>query len=89
MSASVELELDPQFFNLLWRGLYARERELLAAIDRLGPDSDDGALLSNDLVYLRLCRKELQKRARDAGVGDSAFDTSDEFVELRDLLGPK
>ncbi len=86
---SIRVDLDEQYFNVLWRGLHARERELTSAIERLGPDSDDAALLSNDLVYLRMCKKDMQRMAWEASFSPGALSCEDEFVDMRDLLGPR
>ena len=57
--------IDEKYFNLLLRALSEREAEMVSAIDHY-PNSDESALLSNDLVYLRLCEKELEDNSRSA-----------------------
>lgn len=76
--------IDEKYFNLLWRALYDREAELSHEIEN-DPESDCAALLSNDLVYLRLCMDELKAKAEAANFSDSAFCVDDGFMDLRDL----
>ena len=59
----LELKVDRSSFNLLWKSLYAREDALLKTVEQYGEDSDEGADALNDIVALRLYRKELQEQA--------------------------
>ena len=52
--------IDEKYFNLLWRALSKQEAEMSHTIES-DPESDEAALLSNDLVYLRSCMKELRE----------------------------
>lgn len=81
---SMDLTIDERYFNLLWRSLHAREREMLGMI-AADEDSDDAALLSNDVVYLRLCMRSLEAKAREAGFPEHVFSLSEEFIDLADL----
>jgi hypothetical protein len=77
------LEVNEKLFNLLWRSIDARERELLADPSQKPEGSDDSALIGNDVVYLRLCKKDLEKkRARAAGFSDGAFSLDDGHIDL-------
>jgi hypothetical protein len=82
---SFELAIDEKLFNLLWRSLCARENELLAKISDEPEDSDDAALLGNDLAYLRLCKKSLEEKARNTTFSDSVFSLEENFIDLSDL----
>ena len=57
-----ELKVDEKYFNLLWRVLTERENELEFEIEKSEEDTDEAALLGNELVYLRLVRKLLRRR---------------------------
>ncbi len=76
--------IDERYFNLLWRALSERESEMAFAIEQ-EPESDDSALKSNDLVYLRLCKKELEERAKEVGFPPSAFSLDDGYIDLSEL----
>jgi hypothetical protein len=76
--------IDERYFNLLWRALSERESELACSIDQ-DPDGDESALISNDLVYLRLCKKELEDSAKKAGFSSAAFALDDGYLDLSDL----
>jgi hypothetical protein len=76
--------IDEKYFNMLWRALSEREAEISHTIES-EPDSDESALLSNDLVYLRLCMKELEKKAKETNFSKSAFSLDDGYIDLSDL----
>jgi hypothetical protein len=76
--------IDERYFNLLWRALSERESEMACSIDQ-DPDSDESALMSNDLVYLRLCKRDLEDSAKKAGFSASAFSLDDGCVDLSEL----
>lgn len=79
------IEINEKFFNLLWRSLHARETELLRQIADKGEDSDDAALAGNDVVYLRLCKDELEEWAKAAVFSDGVFSLDEGFIDLADL----
>ncbi|EJD6040099.1 hypothetical protein ACWQEN_002631 [Morganella morganii] len=59
----LELKIDRSTFNLLWKSLHAREEALLRRVEEYGEDSDEGADALNDIMALRLYRKELREDA--------------------------
>ncbi|RUT64694.1 hypothetical protein CKG00_16165 (plasmid) [Morganella morganii] len=59
----LELKIDRSTFNLLWKSLHAREEALLRRVEEYGEDSDEGADALNDIMALRLYRKELWEDA--------------------------
>ena len=77
---TLTLNIDRSTFTLLWKSLHAHEDALLATVDEYGEDSDEGADALNDIVALRLYKKELKEQAEtvfDANafiVKDDAFD---------------
>ncbi|MFT3867424.1 MAG: hypothetical protein QM715_02890 [Nibricoccus sp.] len=79
----VQLKLDEKTFNLLWRSLHDRETVLLEAIANEPKDSDEAALVSNDLVYLRLYKAELEKTGQQAKFPSSAFSLDDGTIDLK------
>jgi hypothetical protein len=79
------LQLDEKLFNLLWRSIDARERELLASLSRKSEGSDESALIGNDIVYLRLCKKDLERQARAAAFSDGAFSLEDGDIDLAQM----
>ena len=82
---SFTLQIDEKYFNLLWRSVVARENELLNKLSKEEEESDETALISNDIVYLRLAKKDLQEKAGKAGFSGGAFSLDDGFVDLVDL----
>jgi hypothetical protein len=80
-----QLEIDEKFFNLVWRSICCREAQLLAQIEREGEDSDEAALIANEVVYLRMWKKELEGRANSEDFSPGAFSLSDGFMDLSDL----
>jgi len=82
---SFDMNVDEKYFNLLWRSLLERESELEANIEQSDANSDDAALMGNDLVYLRLCKKELEENAHKANFSEGAFSVEDDYVGLSDL----
>jgi hypothetical protein len=78
------LTLNDAAFRLVWRALHDREEELLRIAEHGDSDSDEAALASNDLVYLRMWRKNLEEKAR-AVFRDEAFTTSDETIDLSEM----
>ena len=76
--------IDEKYFNMLWRCLSEREAEMAFSIEN-DPNSDESALLGNELVYLRLCKKELESKAKKANFSPSAYSLDDGFVDLSEL----
>jgi len=76
--------IDEKYFNMLWRALSERESEMAHSIEQ-DPDSDESALLSNDLVYIRLCMKDLEEKAKNANFSSSAFSLDDGYLDLSEL----
>ena len=79
------LDVDEKMFNLLWRSITERESELIAEINSMADGSDEAALIGNDLVYLRLAKKELEDKAKSNGFSDSSFSLDDGFIDLSEL----
>ncbi len=75
------LTLNDPAFRLIWRALRDREERLLRITERGDSSSDEAALASNDLVYLRMWRKSLEEKAR-AIFREEAFAISDETIDL-------
>jgi len=82
---SFDITIDEKYFNLLWRSLLERENELESNIEQAGSDSDDAALLGNDLVYLRMCKKELEEKAKLSDFSEGAFSLDENYLDLSDL----
>jgi len=82
---SFDINIDEKYFNLLWRSLSERETELEASIGQVDSSADESALLGNELVYLRMCKKDLEENAREAGFSEGVFSLYDDFVDLTDL----
>jgi len=82
---SFDINIDEKYFNLLWRSLSERETELEASIGQVDSNADESALLGNELVYLRMCKKDLEENAREAGFSEGVFSLDDDFVDLTDL----
>jgi len=76
----LKLKLEQKHFNLIWKSLHARENDLLQRVKQFGDDSEEGAFALNDLVYLRLYKKELQIDAEKIFY-KNAFNISDEAYE--------
>jgi hypothetical protein len=84
-NASSPLLTDEKYFNLIWRALHEREQSLISEIEFAGAESDNAALTANDLIYLRLCKKELAETARATGFSESAFSEDDGYLDLTQL----
>ena len=82
---SFSFNIDEKCFNLLWRSITCRENHLLSKISEEPEDSDEAALLGNDLVYLRLCKKSLEEKATNAVFSESVFLLEENFIDLSDL----
>lgn len=80
-----QLTINEQLFNLLWRALNERDNELESQAQQAGEESDESALIGNDLVYLRLVMKELKEKAENAKFSESVFSTDDDFIDLSSL----
>ena len=76
--------INEKYFNMLWRALSEKESEMAFSIEQ-NPDAEESALLGNELVYLRLCKNELEEKARKAYFSPSAFSIDDGFVDLSEL----
>lgn len=72
----LELKIDRSTFNLLWKSLHAREEVLLRRVEEYGEDSDEGSDALNDIIALRLYRKELREEAEPV-FDANAFITED------------
>ncbi len=59
----LDIKLDSNSFNLLWKALHAHENNLLKIVDEFGEDSDEGADALNDLAFLRLYKDGIKKKA--------------------------
>lgn len=81
----LNLSLDQSTFNLVWRSLHAREKELLDVVDTYGDDSDEGADALNDLVVLRLYKDELQEQAKQVFSDENAFILEDVAIDVAQL----
>ncbi len=75
---SFNITIDENYFNLLWRALSERENEL--ELDIENSNSDDAALIGNDLVYLRMCKKELEEKAKQENFFKGAFSVEDGYI---------
>ena len=82
---SFNIKIDEKYFNLLWRSIIARENELLDSLSQYDEESDEAALISNDIVYLRLCKKDLQDKAQESSFSKGAFSLDDGYMDLADL----
>jgi hypothetical protein len=82
---SFNISVDEKYFNMLWRSLSERESELESNIEQAGPGSDEAALMGNDLVYVRMCMKDLEENAKQADFADSVFSLDDGYIDLADL----
>ena len=80
---SFDITIDEKLFNLLWRSISEREGELEHNIEH--SNEDNAALIGNDLVYLRLCKKELKDKAESSNFTDGAFSLEEEYIDLSDL----
>jgi len=76
--------IDEKYFNMLWRALSERESEMAFTIEQ-DPDNDESALLGNELVYLRLCKKDLEEKAKKANFYASSFSLDNGFVDISEL----
>ncbi|MCO1337044.1 hypothetical protein MO867_22225 [Microbulbifer sp. OS29] len=76
----LELKIDRSTFSLLWMSLHARENELLSRVEQFGEDSDEGADALNDIVALRLYKRELKEQAEKV-FDKNAFIVSDESYQ--------
>ncbi|WHI45680.1 hypothetical protein [Microbulbifer sp. VAAF005] len=74
---TLKLEIDRSTFSLLWTSLHTRENELLNRINEFGEDSDEAADAANDVIALRLYKKELKAQAEEV-FDENAFIVSDE-----------
>lgn len=82
---SFDITIDEKYFNLLLRSLTERENELLSNIAQEGEESDLAALISNDLVYLRLCKKDLEECAKNVTFSDNASSLVDEYIDFANM----
>lgn len=79
---SLNLPLDQSAFNLIWRSLHARDKELLGIVEKFGDDSDEGADALNDIVALRLYIDELKEQAEKVFSSKNAFILEDIPLEV-------
>lgn len=82
---SFSINIDEKYFNMLWRSLTERECELETNIEQSGIGSDEAALLGNELVYLRMCKQDLEDNARESNFSEGAFSLDDGYVDLSEL----
>jgi len=84
---SFTLEIDERNFNLLWRSLADREAGLEQIIKDSEDDeeSEEGPMAANDLMYLRLYKKQLEEYAKKAVFDENAFSLSDEIIDISKL----
>jgi hypothetical protein len=82
---SFVIEIDEKYFNFLWRSINTRESELLDSLSQEDQESDEAALISNEIVYLRLCKNDLQEKAEKAAFSNGAFSLNDGFIDLANL----
>ena len=82
---SFDMNVDEKYFNLLWRSLSERESELEVNIEGSDVNADNSALMGNDLVYLRMCKQELEENAQKANFSEGVFSLDDDYVDLADL----
>jgi hypothetical protein len=75
----LQLNLKAKHFSLIWMALHDREEKLLKIIEENGEDSDEAALAGNDIIFLRLYRKELKQRAETV-FNSNVFDLSEEPI---------
>lgn len=80
-----EITINEKYFNMLWRSISERENELESNINQADPNSDEAALIGNDLVYLRLCKKGLEERAKLSKFSEGVFSLDDNYIDLSDL----
>ena len=80
---SFNITVDEKFFNLLWRSLSERENELEVNIENT--DSENAALIGNDLVYLRMCKKEIEEKAKKEKFSEGVFSLEDGYIDLSEL----
>lgn len=59
----LDLTLDSNSFNLIWKSLHAHENNLLKIVEEFGEDSDEGADALNDLAFLRLYKIGIKEKA--------------------------
>ncbi len=78
------LSIDEQNFNLIWRGLAAREKELIDIIEEY-QDDEIAPCANNDLIYLRLYKNTLKEMAQKMHFL-TCFSLSDELIDLNDLI---
>ena len=62
--SQIDIKLDTNSFNLLWKSLHAHENNLLKTVESFGEDSDEGADALNDLAFLRLYKDALKEKAQ-------------------------
>ncbi len=79
--SELDLKIDRATFTLLWKSLHAREDALLQIVEQHGEDSDQGADALNDIVALRLYKKELKEQAEPV-FDPNAFLVDDEPYDL-------
>ncbi len=77
----LELRIDRSTFSLLWKSLHTREDTLLKIVDKYSEDSDEGADALNDIVALRLYKKELKEQAEKI-FDANAFIVNDDPYEV-------
>ncbi len=78
----LNLPLNQSTFNLIWRSLHAREKELLSIVEKFGDESDEGADALNDIVALRLYIDELKEQAEKVFSDKNTFTLEDIPLEV-------
>ena len=80
----LELKLDSNTFNLIWRSLHARENELLAIVSKYDEDEDESIDALNDIVALRIYKEELKEQAESL-FDKNAFILEDVLLDITTL----
>lgn len=86
---NLKLTIDQSTFNLIWRSLHAREKELLNIVEKYGDDSDEGSDALNDTVALRLYKEELKEQAQKVFDDENAFILEDIQIDVGTLHAVK
>lgn len=61
--SELDITLDSNSFNLVWKSLHAHENNLSKIVEEYGEDSDEGADALNDLAFLRLYKISIKEKA--------------------------
>ncbi|WP_221793708.1 hypothetical protein [Oceanobacter mangrovi] len=75
----LQLNFDSAAFNMLWRSLAAREKELLSIVENNDEESDEAIDAANDIIALRLFQIEVKSQAEGI-FSDNVFSLSNEYL---------